>query len=264
LVAHRREIESAMKVQLGPAAPAAGSAESEALRRYRSFVSAGLVRGETGAPALDGLRVAERRVMALIDAWIRAADHTLPADLPLPDRANGLQTVLAPWTEQFRLAIRTSSGSRKQRGRPRAARRAVVAAIDRVADAFLAIDTESGEIVDANPAAGSLLGLNRDALLGVDSLEFVAQPERDRWWTELDAMGEDGDTRSFDARLQDVGGGAVAVHATSTRFATRGRTLALLMLRPQQVRGPARQPRLEAKTADPMVRPAGGPFSRPG
>jgi PAS domain-containing protein len=226
LVTHRREIENAMKVQLGAAAPSAGSAESEALRRFRSFLSAALVRGESSPPALDGLRLNERRVMALIEAWTDAASAL--SGEPTPD----LRGAILPWTMQFRLALRTTGSGRTQRGRPRASRRAVVAAIDRVADAFLAIDTDTGEIVDANPAAGSLLGVNRDALLGVDATNFVARTGHAGWWTELDAMTEEGDTRSFWARLVDVGGGPIDVHATMTRFASKGRVLALLMVRP--------------------------------
>jgi len=232
LVAHRREIESAMKVQLGPAAPAAGSPESEALRRFRSFLVASLVHGEAQAPALDGLRLNERRVMALIDSWTRAAAGAAGDAFPdLPAR-------LRPLVERFRVTIRTTHQGRQQRGRPRAARRAVIAAIDRVADAFLAIDTDTGQIVDANPAAGSLLGLNRDALLGVDALSFVERDGHAGWWTQLDAMSENGDTSSFWARLVDAGGGPVDVDATMTRFASRGRVLALLMVRPRPLSPP--------------------------
>lgn len=216
-----------MKVQLGPAAPAAGSAESEALRRYRSFLCAALVRGEAPPPALDGLRLNERRVMALIEAWTAAADRELGAD------GVDLRSTLAPYRDEFRTALRTSSGGRKQSGRPRVTRRAVSAAIDRIGDAFLAVDTDTGEIVDANPAAGALLGLQRDALLGVDSLRFVPGSAQNGWWTELDAMSEDDATRSFQARLVDVGGGPVEVDATVTRFATKGRVLALLVVRPR-------------------------------
>ncbi len=170
--------------------------------------------------------------MALIDAWTRAADHTFADD------SIDLRALIEPWTNQFRTAIRTSAGSRKQSGRPRVARRAVAAAIDRVADAFLAVDTDSGEIVDANPAAGSLLGVNRDALLGVDSQQFVPEAERGSWWTELDAMSEDGDTRSFAARLTDVRDSPLEVVATASRFASKGRILALLMLRPRPLSAP--------------------------
>lgn len=233
LVAHRLEIENAMKVQLGPAAPAAGSAESEALRRFRTFLCTGLVRGGSSPPALDGLRVNERRVMALIDAWTSAASATAGATRP------DLRSTVTPFVEQFQVALRTSNGGRRKGGRPRASRRAVVAAIDRVADAFLAIDTDTGKIVDANPAAGSLLGLNRDALLGVDALSFVPQNGHAAWWTQLDAMTEDSDPRSFWARLVDAGGGPVDVDATMTRFASGGRVLALLMVRPRPLSPPA-------------------------
>ena len=224
-----------MKVQLGPAAPAAGSPESEALRRFRSFLASSLMRGETLAPALDGLRVNERRVMALIEAWTQAAADS--AATLFPD----LDVRVRPLIEQFRLAIRTTSAGRKQRGRPRVTRRAVVAAIDRVADAFLAIDTDTGEIVDANPAAGALLCVNRDALLGVDALSFVDRDGHEGWSTQLDAMSgesEDGDTRSFWARLVDASGGHLEVDATMTRFASKGRVLALLMVRPRRLSQP--------------------------
>ncbi len=227
LVTHRLEIESALKLQLGPAAPAAGSPESEALRRFRSFLASALARGESITPALDGLRLNERRVMALIEAWTQAAAEAASA------QHSDLSARVRPLIEAFRLSIRTTSDGRKQRGRPRATRRAVVAAIDRIADAFLAIDTDTGEIVDANPAAGSLLGVNRDALLGVDALSFVDRGGHDGWWTQLDGMSESDNTRSFWTRLVDASGGPVDVDATMTRFATRGRVLALMTVRPR-------------------------------
>ena len=62
LVANRHPIECAMAARLGPAAPGPGTAESEALRRFRSFASTALLRGRQTAPALEGLRVNERRV----------------------------------------------------------------------------------------------------------------------------------------------------------------------------------------------------------
>ncbi len=166
--------------------------------------------------------------MALIQAWLEAADVLSATSIA------GLKREVDPLIQSFRLAIRTSSGGRKQKGRPRVTRRAVVAAIDRVADAFLAIDTDTGEIVDANPAAGSLLGVNRDALLGVDSLSFVPPGDLAGWWTELDAMTENGETRKFGASLRDASGGPVDVDATVTSFSTRGRVLALLMVRPRK------------------------------
>jgi PAS domain S-box-containing protein len=108
----------------------------------------------------------------------------------------------------------------------------VAAAIDRIADLFLAVDTDSGRICDANPAAGALLGLARDALLEVDALSFVHPDDRAAWWEELDAISEGADPVRFELRLVDRGGSAARVACTATRFASRSRTLALVVGRP--------------------------------
>lgn len=214
-----------MAVSLGPAAPAASSPESEALRRFRSFTATTLALGRASPPALDGLRLNERRVAALLQAWRDAA-----AALSGP-RERELRDALDPLIHHFRLSIRSSAPGRRARGTPRAARRAVVAAIDRVADAFLAIDVETGRIADANPAAGSLLGVHRDALLDVDFMSFVPQSVQADWWTELDGVCEGSDARNFAATIADASGELVRVEVSVSRFATRSRTLALALLR---------------------------------
>ena len=109
----------------------------------------------------------------------------------------------------------------------------MVAAIDRVADGFLAIDADTGRIVDANPAAGAMLGVARDALLGIDAMGFVPTEGRTVWWTELDAMTEGCEPRRFDSSLRDAHGRNVPVECSVTRFATRERTLALVIARPR-------------------------------
>jgi hypothetical protein len=45
-------------------------------------------------------------------------------------------------------------------------------------------------------------------------------------------VSEGAEPRRFRANLQDAGGRALAVDATVTRFATRARTLALVIARP--------------------------------
>jgi len=225
LVARRREIEAAMTMSLGPASPSAAAPETEALRRFRSFAASALVRGQAQAPALDGLKPNERRVMALLRAWTDAA-----AQVSGP-QGEEVRAALEPLVDHFRLSLRSTSTGRRTRGAPRASRRAVIAAIDRVADSFIAIDIDTGQIADANPAAGSLLGVSRDALLGVDAMSFVPESERSQWWTELDAMAECDETRHFRASLRDATGNRVDVEASATRFATRSRTLALVMAR---------------------------------
>ncbi len=107
-----------------------------------------------------------------------------------------------------------------------------MAAIDRIADGFLALDAYTGNIVDANPAAGSLLGVARDALLGVDADAFIPESGRENWRVEIDAIVEGAEPRRFESRLRDKTGREIRVDCSVTRFATRDRTLALVLVRP--------------------------------
>lgn len=209
--------------------PAASSAESEALRRFRSFVMLALSDAATEAakPSLDGLRVDAARASRVIGAWVDAAIFHAG-----PDGAS-VHRALDPLRDRFALALRETGGARRRSGAPRTStRRAVSAAIDRVSDAFIAIDADSGKIADANPAAGALLGCSRDELLGADAMEYVPEDARDAWWTELDAVTEGTEPRRFRAQLRDSTGTGLAVDASVTRFSTRARTLALVVARP--------------------------------
>jgi PAS domain S-box-containing protein len=228
LVARRREIEAAMPRALGAPLPAAASPEAEALRRLRSFATAALLHGDAAAPALDGLRVDLARAGPLLHAWLEAASEAAGPD------AAAVRAALEPRVARFAVALRGCEAARRGAGAPRpGTRRAVAAAIDRVADVFLAIDTETGRIEDANPAAGALLGTTRDRLLGTSALDHVPEPARELWWSELDALAEGGEPRRFAAPLLDGSGRAIGVEARATRFATRQRTLALVVVRPR-------------------------------
>jgi PAS domain-containing protein len=226
LLGHRKQIEGTMNARLGPAAPRASGPEAETLRRFRTFVSTALIRGQAPPPALDGLRPNERRVMALLAAWTESASA-----LAGP-RGDELRSALEPLLSDFRMSLRGNRASKQKKGKPQVARRAVTAAIDRVVDGFLAIDVHEAQIVDANPAAGVLLGVERDALLGVDLMSFVPQQDQPSWWTRLDGVAEGADSARFPAALSDVNGLPMRLEISATRFATRGRTLALLVLRP--------------------------------
>jgi PAS domain-containing protein len=227
LIARRPEIEQRMAEKLGPARPEPGAPETEVLRRFRSFAASALQRGAAAEPALDGLHASERRVMALLDAWLQAAVEL--AD----ERGAAVRAALQPLLERFRNAMRSTGSARRARGAPRGNRRAVVAAIDRVCDVFLAVDADSGRLVDANPAAGALLGVARDALLGVDASAFIESAGQAEWETALEAVTEGAEPRRFPLLLRDKGGAAIAVDCTATRFATRERTLALILARPR-------------------------------
>ncbi len=206
--------------------PAGASPESEALRRFRSYVLLTLG-GGSPEPALDGLRVHYPRASRALQAWVEAAVAAAG-----PNGAE-VRDTLEPLRERFQLALRSTATARRASGAPRTGRRrAVAAAIDRVAEAFLAVDSDTGTIEDANPAAGALLGTPRDALLGSEAIAYVPKEERDAWWTELEAIAEGDDGRHFRTALSDGRGGQVSVEASVTRFATRRRILALFVARP--------------------------------
>ncbi len=128
LMNQRLEIEKVMHARLGAAAPAASGPEAETLRRFRTFASTALMRGEAPRPVLDGLRPNERRVMALLTCWTESA-----TELAGPEREI-VATALAPLLDAFRLAIRTTGTKRNSSGRPRATPPSISAAIARVAD----------------------------------------------------------------------------------------------------------------------------------
>jgi PAS domain S-box-containing protein len=163
----------------------------------------------------------------LLSSWIDAAAAAAGPDGTL------VREALVPILVRFRINLRTTQPVRHASGAPRSSkRRAVSAAIDRIADAFLAIDLDTGRIADANPAAGALLGTTRNALLESDVTRFLSEPARDAWWTQLDAVSEGAEPRRFVSSLVDCAGEAMEVDVSVTRFAKRRSTLALVVVRP--------------------------------
>jgi PAS domain S-box-containing protein len=226
LVAYRGEIERGLTERLGPERPDAGSAETEALRRFRSFAISALRRGAAAGPALDGLRIDPHSGTWLVERWCDAACDAAPGG------SAELRALLRPLVERFRHAVLAQTAARRARGAPRIPRRAVTAAIDRISDAFLAVDVDTGLILDANPAAGALLGLRRDALLGCEAPRFVHEDAREGWASHLEALAESPEPRRFRALLRDVRGGAIPVEVNATLYARRTSTLALVVARP--------------------------------
>jgi PAS domain-containing protein len=225
LVTRRAAIERALAARLGAAFPRANAPEAEALRRFRSFASARMRRDDAGAPALDGLRVDSFAVARLVDAWCSVAEEFAGG------RAAELRSLLGPLRERFRSALLGTEQAHEARRAPRTGRRAVVGAIDRIADAFLAVDVDDGSIADANPAAATLLRVAREELLGVPAASHVAPDAQARWSAELEALAESAVPRRFASQFVDARGDAVAAEIHATRFASRDRVLALLVAR---------------------------------
>ena len=226
LVRQRSAIEQRVQLRLGANAPGAADPESEALRRFRSFAAAALLRGRAVEPSLDGLRADEDRVSSLLGAWSEAAAEVAG------QRSDAVREALGPLLSRFRAALRSSAPVRQKSGAPRTARRAVMAAIDRIADVFLAVDAISRCIADANPAAGALLGGTRDGLIETDLFAYVPPESRQVWQDELDAMSEGSEPRGFLAQLRDSGGLPISVEARVTRHVAKSRVFALVIARP--------------------------------
>lgn len=224
----RRAIEQSLAADVGERMPAASSPEAEALRRFRTFAASCLLRGARSAPALDGLKLEDASVRGLVEAWCQAAARVAEAD-----GREDVGLALAPLALHFCTALRGTQASRRRRGAARTGARAVRAAIDRIADAFLAIDPDTGRIVDANPAAGALLGLQRDALLASNVATFLSGPDAEEWAAQIDAVAECGEPARFRASLQDGGGLRIPLDVQVTRHATRRQTLALVVARPE-------------------------------
>jgi PAS domain S-box-containing protein len=225
LVTRRIEIERMLVVRMGDSFPRASAPEAEALRRFRSFAGARLRRAEAGAPALDGLRVDTFATARLVDAWCSVAEEVAG------ERGYELRALLAPLRERFRSALLGTESAHEARRAPQIARRAVAGAIDRIADAFLAVDLDDGSIADANPAAASLLRVTRDELLGKPALRHVAPDAQARWSAELEALAESAAPRRFPSRLLDARGDAIGAEVQATRVSTRDRVLAVLVAR---------------------------------
>jgi len=225
LVTRRAAIDRALAARLGGVLPPPGAAESEALRRFRSFAGARLRRADDAAPALDGLRVDPFETARLVDAWCDGAAEIAGA------RGAELDALLAPLRERFRTALLGTESAHQARRAPRPGRRAVAAAIDRIADPFFAVDLDDGAIADANPAAATLLGVAREALLGAKALGCVAAESRERWSAELDALVESAAPRRFPARFTSASGASIAADVHATRLATKDRVLAIVVAR---------------------------------
>jgi PAS domain-containing protein len=226
LVVRRTAIDQKLALRRGAEVPGPAAPETEGLRRFRSFAASSLRRGDAGAPALDGLRVDALAVARLVEDWCRAAGELAG------DRRDDLRQRLDPLVARFRSALIGTELAHEARRAPRTQRRAVAGAIDRIADAFLAVDIESLAIADANPAAAALLRVDREVLVGGEVTRFLALDARGAWVAALEPLLESAAPRRFVATLLDARGDVVTVEVHATRLETRERVLALVVARP--------------------------------
>jgi PAS domain S-box-containing protein len=160
-----------------------------------------------------------------VQGWCRVAEEVAGA------RGAELRALLDPLAARFQSALVGSEQASEARRAPRLGRRAVSGAIDRIADAFVAVDVDAGTIADLNPAAATLLRVAREALLGRPIAAFCSPAARGLWDSELESLLESAEPRRFRTALIDASGKSHAVEIVATRLATRDRVLALLLAR---------------------------------
>ena len=226
LVTRRVAIDRALLEENGPLTRA-GESEREALRRFRSFAASALRRGgEVPEPALDGLRVDPARAQELVEAWCTAAGEEAGG------QGATLRGALAPLVQRFGESLRSNQLTEPAKRARSPRRRAVIGAIDRIADLFLAIDLESLEIADANPAAAAALGVERVELLGQPAERFVHKDTHDVLRERIASVAEGGEGERFRLILRDTFERPIAVEVCATPYPGRRHRLALFSARP--------------------------------
>jgi PAS domain S-box-containing protein len=230
---YRAPIEAEVDRRLGRAEPAP-EARAEIVRRFRSFCRLASVDPGMARPSLEGL--AGQSCDGLENAVRIATEAATLCGLD-PQEAE----LLGALCQRFRAGIRrqlrpedlepSTPGARERRKRANAGKR-VRAAIDRIDDAYLALNLEDGRIFDLNPAAEALLGAEANALLDHEFSDWIAATDRDRYESleaRLDAGESAPPTR---LRFRRQSGEPVSAEVSIASHTIAGRRLAILVARP--------------------------------
>jgi PAS domain S-box-containing protein len=230
---HRTAIEGEVDRRLGRAEPPP-EARAEIVRRFRSFCRLASVDWNIARPSLEGL--AGQSCDGLENAVRVATEAAVTCGL---DPAGG--ELLAMLSERFRSGIRrqlrpedfepSAPRARERRKRANAGKR-VRAAIDRIDDAYIALNLEDGRIFDVNPATEALLGAETNALLDHEFCDWIAPADRGQYQSleaRLDA-GESAPPTLLSFRRRS--GEPVAAEVSVAAHTISGRRLAIFVVRP--------------------------------
>ncbi len=249
----RGTIEDEIDRRLGRGEPPP-EARLEVVRRFRSFVRLASVDLDAARPSLDGL--GGNSPAGLEKAIEVAVDVACLCDPP-PAVQQALRVLEARFRTGIRRIMRPSEPERKQRrGRRRALHggKRVRAAIDRIGDAYLALDLETGRLADLNPAAEALLGTPAVTVIEKPFADLI-EPEARPAFGDLEArLDADEETAPFSLALRRGEGNAVPVEVSVASHTISGRRLAIFIAREQ----PRSQPLTVAppQTAPPLRAPA--------
>jgi PAS domain S-box-containing protein len=226
----RGAIEDEVDRRLGRSEPPP-EARLELVRRFRSFVRLASIDLENARPSLDGL--GGNSAAGLEKTIEIAVDVACLCDPPAEVEAS-LRSLEARFRTGIRRIMRPSEPERKQRrGRRRALHggKRVRAAIDRIGDAYLALDLESGRLADLNPAAEVLLGAPAVTVIEKPFLDLI-EPEAREAFGSLEArLDADEETPPCSLAFQRREGEAVSVEVSVANHTISGRRLAIFIAR---------------------------------
>jgi PAS domain S-box-containing protein len=228
---HRAAIEAEVNRRLGRAEPAP-EARLEIVRRFRSFCRLASVDWAMARPSLEGL--AGHSCDGLETAVRIAAESAAGSGLDAEQAS-----LLGALSERFRAGIRRQLkpedfephvAAPERRKRANAGKR-VRAAIDRIDDAYLALNLDDGRIFDLNPAAEALLGAEANALLDRELADWIEPGDR-AGYASLEARLDAGESAPpMRLRFRRRDGEAVAGEVSVAGHTIAGRRLAIFVVR---------------------------------
>ena len=220
------EVERRMARSLPPPA-----ARAEIVRRFRSFCRLASIHPEAARPSLDGLAGnspagLERAVSIAVDVACECG--------PKPEIARELRSLERRFRSGLRRVMQPERPEpRRRHGRrrvPNAGKR-VRSAIDRIGDAYVALNLDTGTIYDLNPAAETLFALEGEKLLSRALCELVHPADRASFGNleaRLDA-GEDAGPLEMGFARPD--GERIPVELTVWNHTIAGKRLAIFVAR---------------------------------
>jgi PAS domain S-box-containing protein len=227
---YRGTIEDEVDRRLGRREPPP-AARREVVRRFRSFSRLASIDLDSARPSLDGLG---GNSPAALEQAIEVAVDVACLCEPEPSVAEALRSLEARFRTGIRRTLRPAEPERRaRRGRRRALHggRRLRAAIDRISDAYLALDLESGKLADLNPAAEALLGTPAVTLIEKPFADLLA-PEAVARFADVEARLDAGeDVSPTVLHFRGAEGASVAAEVSAASHAISGRRLAVFVAR---------------------------------
>ena len=226
---YRSAIEAEVNRRLGGAEPTP-HARAEIIRRFRTYCRLASLDTNAARPSLDGLggnepAALERALSVAVEIAIECG--------PEPAVAGALRRM----EHQFRAGIRRlmlpvdRRKHRKGRRRMPNAGKRVRSAIDRISDAYLALNLDNGKIFDLNPAAEMLLGADAARLLD-QSFDKLIAPQDRQFYADLEARLDAGeDSGPVEIVLERPNGDYVRVECLISQHTIASKRLAIFTAR---------------------------------